>query len=98
LRDQSAPEATKKYFSRLALAVPEKGELNLFLLDPVVHISFARRIGRSDGQNYARDSAPGFPVGRRLSGIVPKASSNFRDSAEIREMPKVGGGRPNRSG
>ena len=30
---QSAPESTKKYFSRVALAVPEKGELNFFLLD-----------------------------------------------------------------
>src|SRR5882724_7360127 len=69
-----------------------KRENSTFFSSTPAHIFFARRIGRPDGQNYARDWAPGFPVGRRLSGIVPKVLSNFRASAEIREMPEVGGG------
>jgi signal transduction histidine kinase len=79
-RYQSTPEATKRYFSRVALAVPEKGELNLVLLD-------------SGGNTFRKAE---WPLGwaklhegldTRLSGGPP--SERYRPEGVI-EFPRFG--------
>jgi len=79
-RYQSTPEATKRYFSRVALAVPDKGELNLVLLD-------------SGGNTFLKAE---WPLGwaklhegldTRLSGGPP--SERYRPEGVI-EFPRFG--------
>jgi signal transduction histidine kinase len=79
-RYQGAPEATKKYFSRVALAVPEKGELNLFLLDSGGYIF--RKADWPRGWAKLREG-----LGTRLSGGPP--SERYRPEGVI-EFPRFG--------
>src|SRR5207253_636237 len=79
-RYESAPETTKKYFSRVALAVPEKGELNLFLLDSRAHIF--RKADWPLGWAKLREG-----LGTRLSGGPP--SERYRPEGVI-EFPRFG--------
>src|SRR5437660_10749520 len=70
-----------------------------FFCSTLVELVFAKRSGRSAGQNCVKDSVLGFPADRRLPGsIVPKVSSNFPASEETFRMRKPRGARLNRSG
>jgi signal transduction histidine kinase len=81
-RYQSASESTKKFFSRVALAVPENGELAIYVLDS------KRNFFRSDewpvGWAKLREG-----LSARLAGRPPLAEQ-YRPEGVI-EFPRFGG-------
>jgi signal transduction histidine kinase len=92
-RYQNAPESTKKYFSRVALAVPEKGQLDLFLLDfggngfrkAQWPLGWAKL---REGLSVRLSGGPPAPGQYRPEGVIefPRFGRNLQD-AEARRRP-----------